>query len=719
MKSMFDVKWKSKCFLLFALFLQVTFDVTMLSDVPVAKQVIGLLYLTFVPGFVIVKLLKFDELDGWETVLFSAGFSIAFLMISGLLINELFLLSGVSQPLSVVPLMIVLNSFTLVGGVLIYLKSEGVKILGNEPIKMSPFALPFLFLPILSIVGAMYVNAYQNNLLLLFMIIAISLLFVVGVMSTKLLPSKLYPFALLMIAIAILYHASLISNYIVPFGSDVPIEYFLFRTTEYNAHWSSILPFLSTAGSTLGSEYGRMNAMLAINILPTVYSTLLKMDSTWMFKLLFPLIFAFVPLGLYQIWQTYVGKKYAFISAFLFIAQETFFTEMLGLNRQIIAELFFVLLFLVILNEKMKPVNKMMCFMIFSFGLVTSHYALAEIFLLFISVTVVSLIVLKRPSKKITVSMVVFFFAVMFTWYIYTSGSATFNSFLEFGNTVYGHLGDFFNPASRGQTVLTGLGLAESPSIWNTVSRYFAYITQGLIVVGFIGLVSARVHRRIRIENEYFILGFIAMAFLAMVIVVPGLANTLDMTRFYHILLFFLAPFCVMGAGFIVRLLSKREKELAVSALLLIVLVPFFLFQTEFVFEVTGSDSWSIPLSGYRMNALRLYGHYGYADAYSVYGAQWLSRNVDVNNSELYADLSADSSVLTIYGHIYIGYVNGLSNTTIVADNGVVYLSTLNVVAGVIPSGGLLWNTSELSSVFGDLNVVYANGGSEIYTHSP
>jgi uncharacterized membrane protein len=714
---MFDAKWKSGFFLLFTLFLQVTFDFTMLFEVPVARQVIGLLFLTFVPGFIVVKLLKFDKFDFFEIVLFSAGFSIVFLMIAGFATNELFMF-GVSHPLSVVPFMIVLNCFTLVGGVLVYLQSEGVKIQGSEPFKLSPFALLFLFLPILSIVGAMYVNAYQNNLLLLFMIIAISLLFVVGVMSKKLLPSNLYPFALLMIAIAVLYSSSLISNYIVPFGSDVPVEYFLFKTTAYNAHWSSTLPFLSNNLSPLGADYARENTMLAITILPTVYSTLLKMDSTWMFKLLFPLIFALVPLGLYQIWQKYVGKKYAFISAFLFIAQETFFTEMLGLNRQIIAELFFVLLLFVILNEKIKPVNKMICFALFSFGLVTSHYAVALIFLFFISCTVVSLIVLKRPSKKLTVSMVVLFFAVMFIWYIYTSGSATFNSFLQFGNTVYGHLSDFFNPTSRGQTVLTGVGLAQSPSIWNTISRMFAYLTEGLIIVGFIGFVSARARRRIRID-EYFILSFAAMVLLAMVILIPDLANTLDMTRFYHILLFFLAPLCVMGAVFIVRLFSKREKELAVCALLLIVLVPFFLFQTEFVYEVTGSESWSISLSGYRMNPLELYGHEGYTDAYSVYGAQWLSRNIDVKDSTLYADDSPASAVLMMYGMVYIGDVNGLSNTTKVATNGVIYLNTLNVVDGVIPSGQLSLNSSKLSFIFNDLDLVYSNGGSEIYKNSP
>ena len=453
--------------------------------------------------------------------------------------------------------------------------------------------------------------------------------------------------------------------------------------------------------------------MLAITILPTVYSSLLKMNSTWMFKLLFPLIFAFVPLGLYQIWQEYVGKKYAFIAAFLFIAQETFFTELLGLNRQIIAELFFVLLLFVMLSEKIKPVQKIICFLLFSFGLVTSHYALAVIFLFFISCTVISLIVLKRASRKITLSMVVLFFAVMFIWYIYTSGSAPFNSFLQFGNSVYGQLGNFLSPSSRGQTVLTGVGLAASPSIWNTISRYFAYLTEGLIVLGFIVFVAARARKKIRID-EYFILTFAAMALLAMVIVIPGLANTLDMTRFYHILLFLLAPLCVIGAVSIVKLLSKREKEFAVCALLLIVLIPFFLFQTEFVFAVTGSQSWSISLSGSRMSPLYLYGQQGYTDAYSVYGAQWLSRNVDVKDSTLYADLSAATDVLFMYGMIYAFDVNGLSNTTQVATNGVIYLNTLNVVYGVIPSGQLTFNSTKLS-FFNDLDLVYSNGGSEIY----
>jgi uncharacterized membrane protein len=85
----------------------------------------------------------------------------------------------------------------------------------------------------------------------------------------------------------------------------------------------------------------------------------------------------------------------------------------------------------------------------------------------------------------------------------------------------------------------------------------------------------------------------------------------------------------------------------------------------------------------------------------------------------LYADGSAANDVLFMYGVIYANDVNGLSNNTKVATNGVIYLNTLNVVDGVIPSGQLLLNSSKLSFIFNDLNLVYANGGSEIYKNPP
>ena len=695
MKSMPVVNWKSKEFLLFVLFLQFMFCATVFFDIPVARQVLGFFYFTFLPGFIILKLLKLDELDRVETVLFSVGLSVAFLMLAGLLVNEFGLLFGVSQPLSLMPLMIILNSFILVCGFLAYLRSKSVNFWASDLFGLHPFALLFIVLPILSVVGATWVNAYDNNLILLFMIIAISLFFVIGVMSKKLLPSKLYLLIVFAIAISLLYHSSLISNYVTSFGSDATTELCVFKNTQNNAYWGSI------------EFYPRQSSMLSITILPTLYSNLLNIDSTWTFKMLFPLIFSFVPLGLYQLWRKYIGNKYAFIAAFLFMAQETFYFEMVALNRQMIAELFFVLLLLLIMNKKMKTHSKILCFIIFSFGLATSHYGLSVIFLFFISITFVFSLLTRQPSRNITASMVVLFFVLIFSWYIYTLRSAVFGDVLKYGEYVYNQLGDFLNPASRGETVLRGLGLESSPTLWNSISRAFAYFVQFLIAFGFVGLVTKRI--KVHFDRSYFTFILLSISFLGALILVPGLAKTLNMTRFYHILLFFLAPLSVIGAMFIFGLLSKRKEELGVSILLLIVVLPYFLFQTSFVYEVTGSDSWSVPLSGYRMSPLQLYGEFGYIDGYSAFGVQWLSKNVDVEHTQIYADVASQRNVLIAYGMMRVEDVKILSNVTKISIDDTVYLSPFNMVDGIIVGKLYLFNSTQLSFV-NETNKIYANG---------
>ena len=459
------------------------------------------------------------------------------------------------------------------------------------------------------------------------------------------------------------------------------------------------------------ARYGRIHSMLSVTILPTIYSSLLNLDPSWVFKIFYPLIFAFVPLGLYRVWKEYLGSKYAFISAFFFMSIETFYFEMLGLNRQIIAELFFVLLLFTILNNKVKSNNRMICFMVFSLALVTSHYGLAEIFAFFIFLALILSIVSKRPSRNLTTLMVVFFFVVMFFWYIYTARSAVFTSLVSYGEYVYNSLGDFFNLAARQPEVLRGLGLESSPTIWNAISRGFAYATEFLIVAGFIGLIAKRV---IHFARAFFIFILIAMSFLALVILVPGLATIMNMTRFYHVLLFFLAPLSVVGAEFLFKLMFKRKRELWISAILLIVLIPHFLFQSGFVYEVTGSESWSVPLGKNTMPAIRLRRFLGYVDERDIFSTKWAQKNMDLRNSQIYADIPSNYYALFPYGMVPLEDVIVLTNVTSVAKNGIVYLDRLNVIEGIITGERYVWNKTEFSFL-NDLNSIYSNGGSEIY----
>ena len=694
----------SQHFLAIVIILQVIMYVSLFFGMPLARITIGIAYLLFIPGLVLIKLLKLDSLSTLESVLYAVGFSVASLMLSGLVINEFGGLIGIDFPLSTLPISLFVNTAILIGAAAASLRRSPKRQTQPQDKKtsFSPSMLLLALIPALSIVGAYYVDATGNNIILLITILSIAGLFTVGVVTNR--SPKIYAFAIAMIALALLLHVSLISNYILPYGGDSPVEMYVFQNTQLTSHWNSTFTFLSD------EAYGRYNAMLSITVLPTIYSNMLGIDPTWVYKIIYPLIFALVPVGLYWLWQPYIGKKLAFIAAFLFMAQSTFFTEMLALNRQMVGELFFVLLLLTLLNKNVKREGKFVAFAILSFGLIFSHYALAEIFLFFIfAAWATSTVYLKRPSFNLQLSMIIFFFVAMFVWYIYTSGAVVFQSFMTFTANISAQLGDFFNPASRGATVLTGLGLTESPSLLNTVSRGFAYLTEIFIVLGVIALFTKK--SPFRFERDYIVFSVLAVALLVMLTLVPGLANALSMTRFYHILLMILAPFCVVGMWMTAGYLSKHRKQMqqVVFVVLVIgIIVPYFLFQTNFTYEVAGTTSWSVPLSGYRMNPVQLYGYYGYIETWSVHGAEWISKYVPYENNTLVADNSLFTA-LPAYGHIYRGYMMELTNTTHLKPGQFAFLSYISINYEPDVSNGTY------PAALNQTSIVYSNGNSEVY----
>jgi uncharacterized membrane protein len=704
-------KYLSQHFLGIVVFLQVAMYISLFFNFPLARDVIGLFYLTFIPGFILIKLLKL-ELGTLEFVLYTVGFSIAFLMLAGLVINEFGSIVGFSFPLSTLPLSLFINTLVLGGAAVVYLRQGKEK--QDSDFQNQNFPPSFLLLaliPILSIVGTYFVNTTGNSSLLLLMIASVALLFTVVAFNKK--STGIYPFAILMIAIALLFHTTLISNYIQPYGSDSPNELYITATTQLLSHWNPIfsVPSNIAFGNAFSNlVFGRYNAMLSITILPTVYSNMLGISLTWVYKIIYPLIFALVPVGLYLLWKSYIGKKFAFFAAFVFMADITFFTELTGLNREMIGELFFVLLLLVLLNKKIKGDVKFISFSVFSIALIFSHYALAEIFLLLIFASWLVSVYLKRPSFNLKSSMILFFFVLMFAWYIFTSGAVVFNSFTSFATQIAAQFGGIFTPASRGTEVLSGLGLTQSPSMLNTVSRAFAYLTEIFIAIGVAALILKKTH--FRFDREYTTFSLVAFAFLIALIVVPGLADALNMTRFYHILLMFLAPFCIIGmwasVNFASKFVFKHQKTILFTLLIVVVLVPYFLFQTNFVYEAAKTESWSIPLSGYRMDPLQLYEGYGYIDNNDVYSSKWIANNVPYQNNSLLVD-DGLGTALTAYGLVYPGYVGDLSNTSNLYPGEFVGLSSLS-----INYEKLSWNGT-LPPLLNQADLIYSNGGSEIY----
>jgi len=697
---------KSNNWIITILFLQATANIAILFNVPIARQVMAFLYFTFIPGYILIKLLKMRMKSLTETILFSAGLGVTTLILIGLIINESHSIFAVQKPLSLTSLLLTINGFALACTIIAYLRNKDGKNIAIE-LNLEKFAAMLLLIciPVLSIIGTITSGVYRDNRIILLTIIVIATVFVFTVIK-KIIPKKLYPFITLMIAISLIYHSTLVSQNLIHFGSDVCGEVFAQKIVEKNAYWNPKNPYPGD------QSVGRTYAMQSVTILPTIYSVLLNLDSIMVFKLFYSLIFALVPLGLYNLWKGFVGEKYAFVSAFFFMSFQPFYSELLGLNKQMMGELFLVLLLTVLLNEKKDKNKKFLCSLLFSFGLVVSHYALAEIFLFFISSVLLILMITRKRSRSITPTFVLYFFAIMFAWYIFTSSSSVYDTLITFGERVYNELGDFFNLESREPEVLRGLGLEPPPTIWNSISRVFAYITEALIVVGFVSIILKRT--KIYGEKEYLFLISFSMFFLGLLIVVPGLADIMNMTRFYHVLLFFIAPLCVLGAESFIGFVLKHKDVFKTSILLLMVLTPYFLFQTGFVYELTNSPSWSVPLSKHRMSQAELYRKFGYIDSYCISAATWLSNKVIFGQTQIYADSYSRVNELRAYGTLYTGYTEVLSNVTCPEAGDFLYLNPSNIIGGKVVGYNYAWNTSTLQYV-NEMDKIYSNGGCGIY----
>jgi len=223
-----------------------------------------------------------------------------------------------------------------------------------------------------------------------------------------------------------------------------------------------------------------------------------------------------------------------------------------------------------------------------------------------------------------------------------------------------------------------------------------------------------------KLDPEYYLMSLVSMAFLFICIVLPFLASGLMMTRIYHIMLIFLAPFFILGGetvfGWKPKL--KRFKIPIIS----IVLITFFLFQCGFVYEITGDIPSSGALSKHRIDPLTNFSLYEqYIHEQDVLSAKWLSQN-KAGVSKIYADRVSRFHVLVSYGMSPPEYQYQwsylLSNATKYVDEGAyIYLSQLNVVYGLGegPKSANLWDITEISSLLDKCNLIYSNGGSSIY----
>jgi uncharacterized membrane protein len=670
---------------------------------PIIRQVLGFLYLTFVPGIVLLKILKLEKLNLAEAISLSTGLSIAFLMFFGLLINELLPLTGILKPLSPEILIISLNLPITLICLAWYFKEKPVK---NTQLQLSFLDLAVLLtlscLPILSIAGSAQMNVDGNNSLLLLTTILIPISAIAVLALRKKFSLDVLPIALLIIYIAVLLTTWLTTNYII--GYDSHSEFYAFQTTKNASIWNPVKSFEAERDKSLDT--------LSVTVLPTIYSNVMNLDATWIFKVIYPLLASFVPLSLYQLWMMHAKKEAAFLGTFLFIIHSL---GGLGSIKEWIATIFYVLLFFTILNDKISSSKKRILFLIFAGALVVSHYSKSYIFM-FILIFMWAILFILKKNAKVTLSMVLAFLCMTFAWNIFTMQATTFEDFVRTLDNIYRNfITDFFNPESRGSDVMMATGLLGPPTYLHLISRLIFHTTVLLIGVGFISL-TIKFWKK-KFNFEYFILVCLNMGLLAMAVIIPNLAESLKMGRIYRTTLIILAPLCFLGCEEILanmhRLkIASLQRKCSALMLVSLILVAHYLFQTELVYEIAKVESYSIPLSRYRMPLLKVSEMLLHET--DVFGAIWLSTKRC--NSLIYTDVASKFNVLTSYGLIdYLRFRTVTNTTTVTEVNSLIYLGYLNTVHEIVVGYSTLWNTSDICPLLDTQNKIYSNGDCAIY----
>ncbi len=710
-------------------------------QIPILRQFIGFIYLTFVPGIIILRILKLHKLGNIETLLYTVGLSIATLMFTGLFMNTLYPLFGISGPISITPLIITISILVSILCILSYIRDKDFSDpsfidVGNV---LSPPALFLCLIPFLAIFGTYLVNFHHNNILLMFLIVIIAIIAIL-IAFDKFIPKNLYPLAIFVIAISLLYHRSLISMYI--WGWDIHLELYLTNLVKMNGIWDSTMP----------STY---NAMLSIVMVAPIFSNICSMSFTWIFKIIYPLLFSLVPLGLYRVFQKQTDDKIAFLACFFFMSGYIFYSEMLALARQQIAELFLVLLILLMVNKSMAKIKRSLLFIVFGLSLVVSHYGLSYIYMFCLISAWLLLVLADNPamqrlldnfytkfsryksekhagnpnSFKIedrTISSTFVLLVIIFTltWYMYVSSSSAFNAIVRIGDHMASSIfTDFLNPeAAQGLKMITA---QPAPGLLHEVCRIINYLNQIFIIIG--GIVLLLRYRELKFEREYTAFSMINLAICFAGVSVPFFASSLNMTRLYHITLIFLAPFCVIGGIIALRAMSRivgvawTDKNVRSSLKVLSVyFVIFLLYSSGFVWEVTEGYSGSISLS---QESIKEYGDAeGKNTFYAAYyldgdiaGVKWISKNRD-NKSKVYADYTRKRLVFTSYGMMPGERI--LTNTTKVRDGSYIYLGYPNVRYGLMfdPSQSKkYWNVTDISPLLDEMSMIYSNDDAQVY----
>lgn len=345
----------------------------------------GFPLLVVAPGVLLLQVCKVQPKFDWGYAGLALGISIVFLLTFGLGINFLFPLLGF-QPLIFSTLIFSLSVFFL--SISLFLIKRNAEVVIQKP-QIPVGSMILSFIPVifvaLSVIGALRLNNDYNGNVTLIMLFGIAAFLIALLLAARFVRENIVATALYFISLALLLMTSLRGWGIS--GHDIQREYRVFQLTKDAGMWSP--DFLHDA----------YNACLSITVLPTIFSEILNIPDAYIYKVLFQVMFAVVPVICFLIAKRYFSQTIALLSSIVVISFPTYFTDMSMLNRQEIAFLLFVLMIYVMFEDPFSLRFKRWLLLVLGIGIVLSHYSTTYIVILIWAITYVGLLIFSYVSR--------------------------------------------------------------------------------------------------------------------------------------------------------------------------------------------------------------------------------------------------------------------------------------------------------------------------------
>lgn len=663
-------------------------------------RALTLVCLLYLPGVTLLRALRLQAFSFAQHILYSVGLSVAFDMFAGFTLDILGPSLGVPDPISQTPILVVIGASVALTAIGCYIREQGYPetAFGAKPSRVSEssHAMPYIMLAllvlILGILGPTLLNTYGNNLgtrALFALVAAVPLL-----VAVRKPPSEAYPGLIFACALALLYHRSLVSYYIT--GWDIQYEYYFAHLTIDN-HFANL---------AVSSNVG---AMLSTTIFAPEIALATNMSLSDVFKWVYPLFYALMPVGLYLLFAEQLSPRFAFFSSFLVISSFIFYQVMLDLPRQQVAELFLVLFLLTITSEAIPSLRRSILVLFFCLSIIVSHYSISYVFAFGLIVSVFFLEILSRKwgsqPRRISTGLSALYLVAALGWYMYTSQSSVLNSLVMLFNHVISSLATELLSPSASQPV--AILSSNFPPLHLVTELLYASVA-GAILWGFF---LALRKRGMSFKRPYLSFSFAGLVLLIPVVTLPYVAAALNFNRFYQIALLLTAPFALVpfSSSRRLRTIMKGKAAVAMAAFL----ATFLLFSSGLVYELAKEPPPSMSLDA---NV-----DYPRFVSPEVAAASWLAWHHGLSGS-VYAD--------GYRGLLLIGLLGSPPKsleriTTLAPGTNYVFLGNWNLenneilVLRALPTGlnavHLSINRTNLESLLLTMNLVYDSGAARIF----